>query len=197
MNGLLAWDNRITLGLYDWGAAHQFVQRLFLYAAVVAVYALPIVLIWLFWRNRGSDRRVSIKIFLAAVVVWRVLSQVLGSLLYGQYGFRNRPFNQRGLQEFFFEQPQKAFPSDHAAVLTTVACLFLIYRYPRLGWFFVAALIVTAFGRVVVGFHYVGDILGGVTLGIVMTGVMVVLDRFFERLFDRWQLNKGTNDQGQ
>lgn len=194
MGQLLALDDWVTLSLYDWGTANPGLQKFFLYIAVVAVYALPVVLVWLFWRNQKSDRRVAIKVFLGAILVWRVFSQALGSILYGNYGFRDRPFSARGLQEFFFEQPQKAFPSDHAAVLTVVAALFLLYRYPKLGWIFGAGLVLTGFGRIVVGFHYLGDVLGGIGLGLIVVAILALLDRFIERLFDKWNLAKANDE---
>lgn len=194
MDVLLMLDNQITLALYDWGVGYPLLQRLFLYIAVVAVYALPIVLLWLFWRNRGRDRRSAIKIFLAVVLVWRLLSHTLGVFFYDLYGFRDRPFTERGLQEFFFEQPEKAFPSDHAAVLTVVTALLFFYGYRKLAWLFAGALVLTGFGRIVVGFHYFGDITGGVALGLVMWGVMKVLDQPIERFFDRITLLEKRSD---
>lgn len=195
MNVLLTLDNQITYELYDWGNRYPLIQRLFLYVAVVAVYALPVVLLWLFWRNQSADRRSAIKMFLAAIVVWRGLSNWLGAWLYDSYGFRDRPFADRGLQEFFFERPEKAFPSDHAAVLTVVAALLFVYGYRRLGWYFVVALVLTVIGRVVVGFHFFGDVLGGVALGLLMVGIMRLVDRPLERMFDRFSfVRKGTDE---
>jgi len=190
MNTLLALDERLTLALFNWGSAHTAVQTLFLAIAVVAVYALPVVLIWLFWRNQAADRRTVAKIFIAVVISWRIFSQALGAFLYGQYGFRDRPFALEGLREFFFERPEKAFPSDHAVVLTVVVLLLFRFGYPKLGGWFIIALLLTALGRVVVGFHFLGDVLGGVGLGLVTYALMLALDRPLERLFDRLNFSR-------
>ncbi len=179
---LLQGDRDITLAVFTWGLAHPVVQNFFLAISVISIYSLPFVLGWLFWRNQGADRLQSVKIFLAAMVAWRVISYAIGTLLYSTYGFRDRPFALTGLREFFFEQPQKAFPSDHTAVLVAVTLAMFGYRYPKLGWVFLALTLLTGFGRVIVGFHYFGDIIGGAVVGLVAYGLIRLLDPWLDQL---------------
>lgn len=190
MTALLQVDQQITLTLYHWGNAHPTAQHFFLLLAVVAVYSLPLILIWLFWRNQGEDRLNSAKIFLAAVLSWQVFSKLIGTWLYASYGFRDRPFSLDGLQEFFLEQPQKAFPSDHAAVLAAVTTTFFIYKYPKLGWLFVVLAVLTAAGRVVVGFHYIGDVAGGAVVGVLTALLIRAADKPLDKLALKLRIKK-------
>jgi len=180
---LLTLDHRLTFSLFHWGSSNPALQRFFLIVASVFIYLLPIILIWLFFRSHG-DRLRSVKIFLVAVLSWQVLAQLLGSWLYTAYDFRERPFAAIGLQELFFEQPEKAFPSDHAAVMFGVMAAFFGYKYPRLGWLFLIGGLISSFGRVAVGFHYVGDILGGVAIGVIAYGLIRLLDTTLDKALE-------------
>lgn len=182
--GLLQFDTSLTTRLYHWASSSPAVQQVFLTVASAFVYALPLVLIWLFFRSK-TDRINSIKIFLAAILSWQVLTNLVGSWLYGAYGFRDRPFTLDGYQELFFERPQKAFPSDHAGLLTAVTIAFFCYRYPRLGWIFLVGGVISSFGRVAVGFHYFGDILGGIVIGAAAYGIIRLLDRPLDRILEK------------
>lgn len=182
--GLINFDTQLTLSLYHWGSRNESVQHAFLFIANAFVYVLPLVLLWLFFRSR-QDRINSAKIFLTAVLAWQVFTRLIGGWLYSAYGFRDRPFSLGGLQELFFERPQKSFPSDHAAVMFAAMLALFAYKYPRLGWLFLIGALVSSFARVVVGFHYVGDILGGFALGAVAYGVIRLLDRPIDRILEK------------
>ncbi len=177
---ILGLDNSITFSLY-----HQFsnplAEKLLYYSASVFIYLLPVLLVYLFWRG-GRDRVNSVKIFLVAVLAWQVFSALLGHYLYSRYGFRDRPFAVHGLQEFFFERPQKAFPSDHAAVIFGVMLSLFAYGYRRLGWIFLIGGTLSALARVVIGFHYFGDVIGGFVIG----GLAFWLIWLLGRPLDSW-----------
>lgn len=185
---LLQLDQQISDAAYRLIGGTTSLETAFLVLAALPVYALPIVLLILFIRNRGIDRRASIKLFFGAVLAWQVLSNAVGSFLYGQYGFRDRPFAATGATELFFERPQKAFPSDHASVLAVITALLFAYGYRRLGWIFLIGTLLTMIGRVGIGFHYVGDMVGGAIIGLLAYGILRLLDRPLERLFDRVKL---------
>lgn len=179
--GLLELDKQATFAIYDAVSSNQALIHFFLYLAALVVYILPVILLYLFFKN-GRDRLNSIKIFLATVITWRIFSNGLGILIYNLWQFRDRPFAETGLQELFLEQPTKAFPSDHAAVLTIVAAMCFFLGYKRLGWIFVIAGTLSVFGRVAVGFHYIGDIFGGIAVGLIAFALFYYLDSQIERL---------------
>lgn len=181
---LLDLDYRLTFSLFNFGNSSEFVKYLSLGLAAVFAYGLPLVLIWMFWR--GAKSRIdSIKLFLLGIFTWKILNSVIGAYFYNTWGFRDRPFSLNGTVELFFEQPQKAFPSDHAALLLAVTAGFFFYRYPKLGWWFLAGTILSSLGRITVGFHYVGDILAGWVVGLVAAALFMMLDKPLHRTLER------------
>jgi len=164
MNWLLEIDQRWSLGLMLWVIEQPILKYFLLFLAVAPVYLVPITLIWLYFRG-GQDRRASLSIALIGVVAWLVISSALGAYFYTELGFRERPFGAIGLNELFFEQPAKSFPSDHAALLTAIAASFYLFKYRRLSYWFAIILIISGFARVAVGFHYFGDIIAGLAIG--------------------------------
>lgn len=180
---LLELDRTLTLWLYQGDQIGAGTERLTYSVASIFIYVLPLALLYLFWRSY-RDRISAIKIFLAVVIAWKVLSNFIGQMLYGNYGFRDRPFGEFGIQELFFERPEKAFPSDHAAVFMTVTLLFFLYRYPKLGWLFLIGGIVSSIARVNVGFHWVGDVMGGWLLGATVALIFYLLDRPITHLLE-------------
>lgn len=176
MNWLLSLDNEITKWLYIGETAPSWLQYSWYSLAGVFIYLLPVVLLVMLLRN-AQDRLVAVKVGFSSLVAWQVISNLLGSWLYDTYGFRNRPFADYGLQELLFEKPQKAFPSDHAAVIAAVTVSFILYRYPKLAWLFGVGGLLALLGRVVLGFHWVGDILGGALIGTAVSLIVFAFDR--------------------
>ena len=71
------------------------------------------------------------------------------------------------------------FPSDHATAAFAIATV--VYRYDRrAGAAALAAAALLALARVVVGVHYLGDVLGGAALGI---AAAIVVSGLVERRF--------------
>jgi undecaprenyl-diphosphatase len=182
---LLQLDTTITLALYQVDRFSKLWQNIFYLAASGVVYILPLTLLWLFFRSH-RDRINSVKIFLIAIFSWQVLSGLLGEFLYGKYGFRDRPFADNGIQEFFFERPTKAFPSDHSAVIFSIILAFFYYKYPKLGWIFLVLGVLSSLARVVMGFHWAGDIISGWAIGLLGFVVVVWLDRPITKIIEKF-----------
>jgi membrane-associated phospholipid phosphatase len=175
---LLELDRQITDWFYR-GQSGSF-QQLLLIVSSGVIYLLPILLVILFFRS-AKDRLLAIKITIAALFSWQVLSRLIGTYFYATYGFRDRPFASGGLTELFFEQPQKAFPSDHAAVMAAVVFLLYKFGYRRLANIAMVLTLISSLGRVAIGFHWFGDVLTGWIVGLI--GALVVL--FFDRLINK------------
>lgn len=190
---LLTLDQTITNYLYFEGASEVLRNTVFTIASGF-IYALPIILLVMFFRSH-RDRITSMKIFLAVVIAWQVFSRLVGEVLYSSYGFRDRPFAGRGLNELFLEQPEKAFPSDHSAVIAVVVLTLFIYKYPKLGYVFLIGGIASSLARVAIGFHWFGDILGGWLLGALAVGIVWVFDRHLTNVFE-WVIQKFSRDYG-
>lgn len=186
---LLELDHRITFWLYRGDLLSPTGQKILFFIASGVIYILPIILLVLFFRS-AADRLASLKIFLSAIVAWFVLNKTIGNFLYNNYHFRDRPFVERGLHELLLERPQKAFPSDHSAVIMAVIFALFYYRYPKLGFFFLIAGVISSLARVVIGFHYFGDIMGGWIVGAVAFAIIYWLDQpitsLYKRVASRW-----------
>ncbi len=193
MATLLGLDQTITEFLYYQSAAEGF-QRVLFVAASLIIYLIPIVLLVLFWRSH-RDRIVALKITTAAALAWKVMSNLLGQFLYNGYGFRDRPFAEGGFPELFFERPEKAFPSDHAAVLAVMVISLFVYRYPKLGWVFLVLGLISSLSRVVIGFHWFGDVVGGYLVGALAVGVIWLFDRPLTNFFE-WVMRKLSRTYG-
>ena len=181
MEWFLNLDNRITNSLYL--QEPKSLESVIFTIASSFIYLIPVVLLVMFLRSH-KERITSMKVFVSAILAWQVLSKFVGEYFYGNYGFRDRPFAERGLKEFLFERPEKAFPSDHAAVFAAITTSFFIYKYPKVVYLFFGVGLVSSLARVVIGFHWFGDVLGGWILGMAAAATVYLLDKpltdFFE-----------------
>ncbi|MBI4948171.1 phosphatase PAP2 family protein [Candidatus Berkelbacteria bacterium] len=183
---LLELDKTITFWLYKEQLSEQVN-----YLASYFIYLLPLSLIYLFFHSY-KDRLVAIKVLIISIFSWKVLSYLTGLISYNYFEFRDRPFATYGIKELFFERPEKAFPSDHAALLATATLCFFYYKYPRLGWFFlIGGVIVSSFARVVIGFHWFGDVVGGWVIGLIAFGVLTIFDRSINIFLEKFLLFRG------
>jgi len=179
---LLTLDQNLTESLYRLTRDSSANQHLAYVIATYLIYLLPIVLLVLFWRQQ--TRVESAKLFVMTLVTWQGLNKLLGDFLYGHYGFRDRPFASHGLSELLFEQPQKAFPSDHAAVFMFVTLALYYYGHKKWAAVFLVAMILSSVARVAIGFHWAGDIVGGWAVGAIGFGLMVWLDPALQKIGD-------------
>lgn len=75
-----------------------------------------------------------------------------------------------------------SFPSGHAAVMFAfVGTIFFMGRHNRLatGLFIISVIVITA--RVVAGFHYPADVIGGAALGLLIGWIIAWQSRVIER----------------
>ncbi len=180
---LLTVDQTLTGALYELTGHNVELQRVIYVTATYLIFLLPIVLLYLAWKP--STRVVAAKILVFVLITWQIISKFAGEFFYFQYGFRDRPFALSGLRELLFEQPQKSFPSDHAAVLLFVTLTLFRYRQTGWAWVFLAVTILSSVARVAVGFHWVGDIVGGWLVAMLGFGLMIWLEQPMEKLRDR------------
>lgn len=184
---LLTLDQNLTESLYVLTRDNVSLQSLVYDVASYLIFLLPLLLVFLV--IKPNTRFVAAKIFGATIITWQVFNKLIGEFFYVQYGFRDRPFAFGGLKELLFEQPQKSFPSDHAAVLLFVTLSLFYYRQKTWAWVFLVVTLLSSFARVTVGFHWVGDILGGYLVGTIGFGLLVMLDRPLHKLLEKtWAL---------
>lgn len=191
---LIVVDQNLTEEMYRFTRDNLALQKIAYIFASYPIFLLPIALVWLVWQK--TSRWVAVKIFIGAIFTWQVMSKLAGEFFYTQFGFRDRPFAFAGIKELLLEQPQKAFPSDHAAVLLFVTCALFYYRQKTWAWIFLMATIFSSIARVAIGFHFVGDILGGWLIGLIGFGLLVYFDRHLQKLLEKiWNLVSRKNYQ--
>ena len=156
-------DFSIAEGINDWANGSRLVEALSELLAQDGVFLLVGGLALLFfatgrWRSVAGRRGASAAGFSAVVALG------LGQLI-SHAADRARPFVDHPQIHLLIQHARDAgFPSDHATGAFAISTALLL-RHRRAG---AAAMIVAALiavGRVAVGAHYPGDVLGGAALG--------------------------------
>ena len=98
---------------------------------------------------------------------------------------RARPLQYDALVPLWFEPMRwsakfASFPSGHATTAATVAVALILLFGPRIRPYALALVLIVCAGRVMLGAHYVSDVLGGLLLGWLVT-----------RWYARWLARKG------
>ncbi len=163
---------------------------------ILAITGTMLVLLSLFnaRRFRGHKNLVWHRLFLNAYFTFSaiVFSGLLGNLLKNLIG-RARP-QYTPESHIWFSMPFEhhyqfaSFPSGHATTAGAIA-ITLVLLFPRWRWFFIAAGILVAISRPVLGVHYPSDVLAGIVFG----GSFVW---FYARIFARKRLLFTFDDRG-
>lgn len=102
----------------------------------------------------------------AVLLMALIVLVVIGIVTLVKYGVRRERPRPPG--EFVtFQYDAYSFPSGHAARLTALATSVMFFD-PLLGLFFAALALGVAAARVLVGVHYLGDIIVGLGLGLLI-----------------------------
>ena len=141
-----------------WGKSGilDFILKIF---GVYLIYLIPIFLI-LYWFL--GDKKSAIRTTIAGFFAWGVMSKLI-QVFY----FRPRPFTFVPEKEIIFHRPDYSFPSDHAALLFALAFSFYLSKDRRTAfWIFILGTILSLC-RVILGLHWLTDILAGWALGMI------------------------------
>ncbi len=147
-------------------------ELLVLFAAYAIVfYSLAVA--WHAYHNKSM-------LFLGILIIVILFSRFVVSEFIHRLTKRARPYQKYGFKPvesilFTFRHKQHdSFPSDHELIMTFSA-VAMYQIWPRLA---LAALIIgplMGLARVALGFHYITDLLGGITLGIILGLIFNVL----------------------
>jgi undecaprenyl-diphosphatase len=137
-------------------------------------WRVPVILIWLFLMIFGGKKGRWTGIL---VIVILVLSDQLSSSVIKPWINRTRPcFVVEGARLLINQVKSPSFPSSHAANTAAMAMLFSM-KYRRLSILFVSIAFIVSYSRIYVGVHYPSDIFGGWVVGIVCSGIVLVLEK--------------------
>ena len=147
-------------------------------------FFVPTIIIWAFIKIFQNKNKIlstigDIAIFIFFNILFSgIIVQIFKHLL-----GRPRPpmfhlFNMSSLDLFQFDSKWHSFPSGHTA--TIFAFIFcLIFLFPKIKNILISIAIIIASTRVIVGAHYVSDVLGGALVAYVTT--IILRDKFFQK----------------
>lgn len=168
----------LDLDIYLSNILFQFGRMLPLWVVVFLatylIWFLAIGVLFIIWRLNGAKRN----IFFTKVLFVVVLTLAINYLIAIIY-FRVRPFialNFPALISLMWAS--KSFPSDHSAVAWGMAGLTWCINKKN-SWLFFAAAFLISLGRVLVGVHYVSDVIVGAGVGLLTVWIINLFYFFF------------------
>jgi undecaprenyl-diphosphatase len=147
-------------------------------SAGVALYSLAVLVLWLATAP-GEERRWKLAALAggASAAVSLLVNQLIGKFIW----HRPRPYETHPQVYHLSHSHDPSFPSDHASAAFGLAFgIYLVDR--RIGKFFIAVATLIAAGRVLVGAHYLTDVLASLAVSVVVAYLIV---RFARPLLDR------------
>lgn len=167
---ILAIDQNVLVAVNSFFVGKSdFLDKIVEFFAVYLVYALPIILlfIWFKYKNRRPEIFLS---FLGMAVAWFVITKFI---VPNYIWFRPRPdLVAFGVKELLFHRPDYSFPSDHATALFGLTFGFYLFGWRKAGNYFLLYALVITFFRVTIGVHFPLDIVAGALSG--LAGVSLV-----------------------
>lgn len=136
--------------------------------SVYLVYALPLILIYLWYAFKQEREKIFLS-FCGTILAWLVITKLIIPSIW----FRPRPnLIELGANELLFRRPDYSFPSDHATALFGIAFGLYIFGFKKVAnWMLIFAIVITVC-RVAIGVHFPLDIIGGAISGLL--GVLIV-----------------------
>ena len=134
----------------------------------VVMYGAAVVLLWLLTAP-GSERRWKIAALCGGVsaLISLGINQIIGDFIW----HRPRPYESHAGVYHLTQSHDPSFPSDHASAAFGIA--FGIYFIDkRVGRIFLVAATLIAAGRVVVGAHYLTDVLASLVISAIVAALV-------------------------
>ncbi len=177
MEKLIALDRAVFEWLNQMVGWSSLTDRLFSILALWTIYLLPLTLLVVWFSGSVKEKISAVRAAMAGLFAWLAVNSVIGLFL-----FRPRPFITETTQELLFHRPDKSFPSDHAAFGLTLALMFYLAGYKKIGHWCLGLSLIFSLTRVIVGLHFPLDILGGWAVAIL---VSLTLNQWRQPI-DRW-----------
>jgi undecaprenyl-diphosphatase len=134
----------------------------------IVVYGLAVVLLWLLTAP-GSERRWKVAALCGGVtaLISLAINQIIGNFIW----HRPRPYESHPGVYHLTHSHDPSFPSDHASAAFGIALgIYVIDK--RVGRFFLAVATLIAVGRMVVGAHYLTDILASFVISAIVAALV-------------------------
>jgi undecaprenyl-diphosphatase len=155
-----ALNQNLALALNHWANSSLYASNLAIFAAVYLPWGMFIGLGFLVWDARRRFRAFRVALLSAAAGLLALFAaDLIKDILPAA-----RPFAAlKGIEPLFQPADLAAFPSSHAAFFGGLA-MFLSFRNPRTGAWYLLAAGLMAIGRIAAGVHWPLDMLAGFSL---------------------------------
>jgi undecaprenyl-diphosphatase len=180
-------DWRVYHSINDFVWRHHWLGSLFKAIETYGTILIAVVAIALWFCARpGGERKWKLAAgsALGAAALGLVINRIIASIYH-----RDRPFiTHPSAHVFGAHKTDASFPSDHTTAAIGIAVAVLLID-TGVGLAFLALAVLIAVGRVIVGEHYPGDVLGSALIGIAVAFAVVRFGRpviaFLVRLVER------------
>jgi undecaprenyl-diphosphatase len=162
-------DNNILNKAFSLYINHPSLQAAFLAFAndIAYLFVLFGLIYWFARKNRTAMRAGLLEALISLVVARLILTELIRYFLP-----RARPTVADGLPFFTTAKAHEAsFPSGHASAMFAIAMSIYFYD-KKLGWILFGLSLITGIFRVIVGYHFPSDIVGGLALGVIVSAVI-------------------------
>lgn len=158
-------DHRLSLALSCWARSNRTVG-----------FVSVLLSSWLIWLLGFAALGVAftsferLKYFVGVLIIgWAF------NLLLGKIKERARPYETHKYKALISTWwLGGSFPSDHAMMATVCGSLLFIFGGPW-AWLAIAGVLAVGFGRILVGVHYVSDVIIGIAVGLLAMLIMLQL----------------------
>jgi undecaprenyl-diphosphatase len=158
-----------------------FLDKVFLFLGVYLIYALPVILVLLWFLVKKQQRALAFS-FAGMLVSWFLITKLIVPHLW----FRPRPdLAVIGAKELLFHRPDYSFPSDHATALFALTFGLYYFGYKKAANYLLAYSIIICIARISLGIHFPLDIIGGVASAFIGTSLIKLLEKPLDKII--WQ----------
>jgi len=179
-------DWRLYHGIYSASLHHHWLGSFFsdVEQASIPFMVIATAVLWLFARP-GGDRKW--KLAAGSAYASAALALLVNLVIHAVYD-RARPYESHHISHPWSSSTDASFPSDHASASLAIAFTILAFDLP-VGIVFLAAALLIAAGRVLIGAHYPGDVGASLVVAAVSAFVVVRFGRpvvaYLVRLVER------------
>jgi undecaprenyl-diphosphatase len=140
----------------------KFFRNFWVFCAIYSVLFIVILAIY-FWLE--GSRQVVLLALISAVVARLIVSPLIYLFYKKSRPYQSLKFDPiQSLLFSFATKTSNSFPSDHALTMAAV-CTIYYYFFPHLAWSLIVVMFLNGLGRIILGYHYVTDIIGGWIIG--------------------------------
>lgn len=154
---------------------HSWLGRLFAHIETYGTISIGVaaVALWFLARPGGNRKwKLASASALGAAALGLLVNRLISSAWH-----RDRPFiTHPSAHVFGPHKTDPSFPSDHSTAAIAIATAVLLLD-PVAGALFLVLAVLIAVGRVIIGEHYLGDVLGSTVVGVLAAVIVVRLGR--------------------